>query len=112
MTGFAGVVAVTSHPVPVHADAKSEIRGGASSTGVNTSATVESGLKQVVSALMFIIGAISVIVIIIAGIMFTVSAGDPGRAKKAKDTILYAVVGLVVAILGYAIVAFVVDNIR
>jgi hypothetical protein len=46
--------------------------------------------------------------IIYGGIRYTTSAGDSSHVKAAKDTILYAVVGLVVAILAYAIVNFVV----
>lgn len=111
-TPFASPVAAQTAPGPQVADPKAALREGAGSTGADTNASIENSLQQVVSALLFLIGAISVIVIIIAGIMFTVSAGDPGRAKKAKDAILYAVVGLIVALLGYAIVAFVVQNIN
>ena len=39
------------------------------------------------------------------------SAGDPGKVKKAKDTILYGVIGLVVCVLAFAIVNFVIANI-
>ena len=50
---------------------------------------------------------LAVIMIIIGGINYTTSAGDAGKAKKAKDTILYSVIGLVLAILAFAIVNFV-----
>lgn len=99
-------------PSPAYAQApntmKNQITQGSGATGANTGATIEGGLKQVVNVLLFLIGAVSVIVIIIGGIMFTVSAGDAGRAKKAKDTILYAVIGLIIAILAFSIVNFVV----
>jgi hypothetical protein len=49
--------------------------------------------------------------IIVGGIRYTTSNGDSGRIKAAKDTITYAVVGLVVAILAYAIVNFVIKNV-
>ena len=66
----------------------------------------DSFIKNLVNILLYILGAISVLVIIVSGIMYTVSGGDASNVKKAKDT-LYAVVGLVVAILAYAIVNFV-----
>ncbi len=62
---------------------------------------------QVVNVLLFIIGAISVIMLIIGGIRYTISAGDSGNVTAAKNTILYAIVGLVIAILAFAIVNFV-----
>jgi hypothetical protein len=67
-------------------------------------------VRDVINLLLFIIGVISVIMIIVGGIRYTVSDGDASNIKTAKDTILYAVVGLVVALLAYAIVNFVVGR--
>jgi multisubunit Na+/H+ antiporter MnhB subunit len=50
---------------------------------------------------------IAVIMIVIGGIRYTTSNGDSSQVKSAKDTIMYAVIGLVVAILAYAIVNFI-----
>lgn len=68
-------------------------------------------IRSVVSVMLVILGAIAVIMIIIGGILYTLSAGDPGKTKKAKDTILYSVIGLVVALLAYGIVEFVVKGV-
>lgn len=76
--------------------------------GRNTN--VNSILRTIINVLLFIIAAVSVIVIIIGGIMYSTSTGDAGRTKKAKDTILYAVIGLVVAIFAFAIVNWVVGE--
>ena len=67
-------------------------------------------IEQVTNVLLFIIGAISVIMIIIGGIKYTISNGDSGAITSAKNTIFYAVIGLVVALLAYAIVKFVLDS--
>lgn len=67
-------------------------------------------IKTIVNTLLYLLGAISVIVIIIAGIGYTTSSGDAVKVTKAKNTLMYAVVGLVVAILAYAIVDFVVKR--
>ena len=67
-------------------------------------------IKIVINTLLFVLGMIAVIMIVIGGIRYTTSNGDAGSVKSAKDTILYAVVGLIVAILSYAIVNFVVSR--
>lgn len=61
----------------------------------------------IVNVLLFIIGAISVIMLIIGGIRYTISNGDTGAVTSAKNTILYAVVGLIIAFLAFAIVNWV-----
>jgi hypothetical protein len=61
----------------------------------------------VVNALLFIIGALSVIMLIYGGIRYTISGGDSNAVTAAKNTIMYAIIGIVVAVLAYAIVNFV-----
>lgn len=63
-----------------------------------------------VNTLLLLIGMVAVIMIVVGGIRYIASAGDSARVKAAKDTILYSVVGLVVAILAYAIVNFVIGT--
>ena len=73
--------------------------------------TVDDLVKNVISLLLFVIGIVSVIMIIVGGIMYATSSGAAEKAKTAKNTILYSVVGLVVAIFAYAIVQFVYSNV-
>lgn len=61
----------------------------------------------IVNVLLFIIGAISVIMLIIGGIRYTISNGDSGAVTSAKNTILYAIVGLAIAFFAFAIVNWV-----
>jgi len=61
----------------------------------------------VVNVLLFVIGAISVIMLIIGGIRYTVSGGDSGSVTAAKNTIMYALIGLAIAFLAFAIVNWV-----
>jgi len=70
--------------------------------------SIGSYVAIITNTLLFILGAVSVIVIIYAGIRYATSGGDPGRVSAAKNTLLYAVIGLVVAILAYSIVNFVI----
>lgn len=64
-------------------------------------------ITTIVNILLYILGAVSVLVIIISGIYYVISMGDSSAIAKAKNTLLYAVIGLVVALLAYAIVNFV-----
>ena len=64
-------------------------------------------MGNVVNLLLIIAGIISVIMIIVGGIRYTTSAGDAGQTKSARDTVIYAVAGLVIAIMSFAIVNFV-----
>jgi hypothetical protein len=90
------------------ADAKGEILKGYNEAGGATETkTVQSTIKTVVNVLLYVIGVLSVIMIIVGGIKYTISAGDSSKVTSAKNTIMYAVVGLIVAILAYAIVNFV-----
>ena len=66
-------------------------------------------IGTIVNVLLFIVGALSVLMIIIGGILYTTSGGDSGAVSKAKNTILYAIVGLVVAFVAFAIVNWVMD---
>jgi uncharacterized membrane protein YjgN (DUF898 family) len=66
-------------------------------------------IKTIVNMILYILGAIAVIMIVIGGVRYTTSGGDAGGVSGAKNTIIYAVVGLVIAILAYAIVNFVLD---
>lgn len=66
--------------------------------------------KNIISVLLWIVGIASIIVIIYSGITFVTSAGNPSQIARAKTMLLYAVVGLVVSILAYAIVNFIVGS--
>ncbi len=58
----------------------------------------------VVNVLLFIIGAISVIMLIYGGIRYTLSGGNSANVTAAKNTIMYAIIGLIVAFLAFAVV--------
>lgn len=64
----------------------------------------------ITNVLLFLIGAISVIMLIIGGVRYVLSGGDQAAVTSAKNTILYAVIGIIVAILAYAIVNFVITS--
>jgi len=74
----------------------------------STSDNAGSLIQTVVNTLLYILGAVAVIMIVVGGIRYTTSNGEAAQIKSAKDTILYSVIGLVVAMLAWAIVNFVV----
>ena len=77
-----------------------------------TASDPQTLVKQFVNIFLFAVGALSVIMLIWGGIRYTTSAGDRNKVQAAKNTVLYAIVGLVVAILAYAIVNMVIDKFK
>ncbi len=85
--------------------------GAARGVDMPTDLFGQSGTFSTISNVMlFLIGAISVIMLIIGGIRYVVSGGDSTAVQAAKNTILYAIVGIVVALLAYAVVNFVISS--
>ncbi|MGH7196933.1 MAG: pilin [Candidatus Saccharimonadales bacterium] len=72
----------------------------------------ESIFTTVTNILLFIIGAIAVIMLIVGGIRYVVSGGDQAAVTSAKNTILYAIIGIVVAFLAFAAVQFVTSQLN
>ena len=62
------------------------------------------------NVMLFVVGAISVIMVIIGGLRYVISGGNNTNVTAAKNTILYAVVGLVISIMAFAIVNFVIGR--
>ena len=70
----------------------------------------EGVFKQVTNVVLYIVGVIAVIMLIIGGIKYVVSGGDAKKVTDAKNTVLYAIIGLVIAFLAFAIVNFVITS--
>ena len=79
--------------------------------GSSTSTDLVGSIGDITNILIFAIGIISVIMIIIGGFRYALSGGDQKATSAAKDTILYAVIGLVVALLSYSIANFVLSQV-
>lgn len=72
--------------------------------------TIGKIITTVVQILVFVIVGISVIVIVIAGLMYVLSGGDSNNTKRAKDAIMYAIIGLAVALVAQGLVSFVLSK--
>ena len=116
---LAGLLVVPTVALAVAPAASAEgdftLNGGVNSAqgdGVGQVSTdPESLVKKFVNIFLFAVGALSVIMLIWGGIRYTTSAGDSNKVQAAKNTVLYAIVGLVIAILAYAIVNMVIGKI-
>lgn len=73
----------------------------------NKSDNANKLIGTLVNTLLFIVGTLAVIMIIWAGISYTISTGDSSKVTRAKNTLVYAIVGLIVAFLAFAIVNWV-----
>lgn len=99
--------------LPGYAATKDDFFGGCKSgvncSGAKTNTNLKTSAWNLVRTALIVLGGLAVIVIIIGGIMFASSAGDAGRVKAARNTIMYAVVGLIVAMFATAIITLVVN---
>lgn len=84
---------------------------GQSICGATTGDSFQNLMKNIINTMLVVLGMIAVVMIVIGGIRYTTSNGDAAQIKSAKDTIMYAVIGIVVAIMAYAIVNFVLASV-
>lgn len=118
---FGAVAAPMAVPVAVYAQLDCEgIQDCADQGAIKTdpaNADEQPGTKidtiitTVINIFSLIVGVIAVIMIIIGGLKYITSGGDSGNITAAKNTILYAVIGLVVVALAQFVVRFVLDKV-
>lgn len=84
----------------------------ASCLGLSSTSATSSQLQSVLGVVFAILGVVAVLFIVIGGIQFMTSGGSSEQTNKAKNTILYAVIGLMVAVSAELIVNFVLFKIK
>lgn len=115
LCSFLGLVLV---PVTAFGQSKDEVcqgigltsSGGGCDSGGGSS--VDNILKLSLNILSVAIGIVAVIMIMLGGFRYVTSGGDSGKISSAKDTILYAIVGLVIVGLAQIIVKFVLSKVK
>lgn len=119
LAAFIGLGALI--PVPAFAEATSDVCSLPESS--NTHAVRESAgcngtanglptvIKSIISAIIAVLGLVAVIYIIIGGVNYMTANGDTSKLEKAKKTILYALIGLVVSALAFVIVQFAITTV-
>lgn len=89
--------------------ASAEVKKAAGCSG--NSNALPKAIQSILNAVILVAGLVSVTFIIIGGVHYMTSSGDAAKVKKARDTILYAVIGLIICALAFAIVNFVIGDI-
>jgi len=84
---------------------------GGAACGTGTGPTLSGVVTTAVNFLSLIVGIAAVLVIIFAGFRYITAAGDSSRINGAKDTLLYAIIGLIIAISAQVIVRFVLTRV-
>ncbi len=102
--------------MPVAAQVGGGAQGGveaARGEGVPTNLATGDGsiVQRAVNFMLYLVGVISVIMLIFGGFRYVISGGQKEAVTSAKNTILYAVVGLLVALFAYAIIRFVINTV-
>ena len=98
----------------IYADSKDVVCQGIGLTGPNgtcnedtSGPTVDSLIKTVISILSYLVGIAAIIMLILGGLKYVSSAGDSTKVKSAKDTIMYALIGVLIAALAQVLVRYV-----
>ncbi len=106
--------AVSPVSLPVYADSRDEAQNGAKLVdgGSGSNQNLPDIITTIINVMLFIAAALAVIMIIYGGIRYITAHGDEKQVKVAKDTIVYSVAGLIIAILAYALVTFIFDRFK
>jgi hypothetical protein len=116
-----GLVAPAALPVTVFAQgndvqkglcsgAELRIGGDCTASVANSDDDVNAFIETAINLFSLIVGIIAVVMIIVGGLKYITSGGDSGNVTGAKNTILYAVVGLIIVVLAQVIVRFVINQ--
>ena len=106
--------AVSPVSLPVYADSRDEAQNGAklANSGGGSNQNLPDIITTIINVMLFIAAALAVIMIIYGGIRYITAHGDEKQVKVAKDTIVYSVAGLIIAILAYALVTFIFNTFK
>ena len=115
LVAFAGYIGL--YPTLAHANARDSVCDGIQLTGGSCEPTpdqpnISGTIQLVVNILSVVVGITAVIMIIIGGFKYITSTGDSASVNSAKNTILYAIIGLVIVALAQVIVAFVLNRVQ
>jgi len=112
--GLAGISAALVPAMVLAAPDTTSVCEGVSLTGsggcTDDSSQFTKVIRLVIQIISVIAGIASVIMIIVGGLKYITSGGDSSSIASAKNTIIYAIIGLVVVVLAQVIVRFVITN--
>lgn len=88
----------------------------AASSGIDTSnlpkaAANQTSISAVLSVVFAVSGSLSLLMVVIGGFRYITAQGNPNDVARARDTILYSIIGLLISLAAFSIVAFVINRV-
>lgn len=80
------------------------------SIGIPKVPLTDSVVANVLSTVFVVVGAMAVLFMLVGAARYVTSADDPAKVKQAKNTLIYAGIGLIIAALGFTIVQFIIGR--
>ena len=111
-TGLGAFACLFSSRLLASATSVQEGANAARADGMPTELIGDNGVfNRITNTVLLIVGLISVIMLVYGGLRYILSGGDSKKVTDAKNTVLYAIIGLIISMLAYAIVHFVLNSV-
>jgi len=112
LTGVGALLCLTTSRVLASALSVQEGADAARADGMPTELIGDNGVfSRLTNTILLIVGLISVIMLVYGGLRYILSGGDSKKVTDAKNTVLYAIIGLIISLLAFAIVNFVLNSV-
>lgn len=112
LTGLGALLCLSTSRVLASALSVQEGAEAARADGMPTELIGDNGVfSRLTNTILLIVGLISVIMLVYGGLRYILSGGDSKKVTDAKNTILYAIIGLIISLLAFAIVNFVLNSV-
>lgn len=112
LTGLGALLCLSTSRVLASALSVQEGANAARADGMPTELIGDNGVfSRLTNTILLVVGLISVIMLVYGGLRYILSGGDSKKVTDAKNTILYAIIGLIISLLAYAIVHFVLNSV-
>ena len=112
LTGVGALLCLTTSRVHASALSVQEGADAARADGMPTELIGDNGVfSRLTNTILLIVGLISVIMLVYGGLRYILSGGDSKKVTDAKNTVLYAIIGLIISLLAFAIVNFVLNSV-
>lgn len=112
LTGLGALLCLSTSRVLASALSVQEGANAARAEGMPTELIGDNGVfSRLTSTILLVVGLISVIMLVYGGLRYILSGGDSKKVTDAKNTILYAIIGLIISLLAFAIVNFVLNSV-
>ena len=109
--GIAAAISPSVSAVDGYENASKYTSGAEAGSGAGQSTDLMTTLQIIINVALGVIVFVDVVMIIMGDVQYTTSSGETAKVTKAKNTILYGVIGLVIALLAFAIVNFILSNV-